>query len=154
MSFGSRGRTASQLPLSGALSSSTMMVIAIAITASLNASRRPLLMDPPAPSFRREQVLQVGAREGAGESVLTQDVAGERGLALLQLPDLLLQRAQRQQPVGDDGAGLADAVRPVDGLRLHRRVPPRVEEHDVAGRGQVEAGPAGLEGDEENARTL
>ena len=70
-------------------------------------------------------------------------------LLLLQLEDLLLDRVARDQPVGEHLPGLADAVRAVDGLGLDGRVPPRVEEEDVVGRGQVEAEPAGLEADQE-----
>ena len=52
--------------------------------------------------------------------------------------------------------GLADAVGPVRGLVLHRRVPPGVEVEDVGGAGQVEPLAAGLEADEEDraARSL
>ena len=42
-------------------------------------------------------------------------------------------------------------MRAVDGLRLDRRVPPRVEQHHVARRRQVEPGAAGLERDQEHA---
>ena len=46
--------------------------------------------------------------------------------------------------------GLADAVRAVDGLGLDGRVPPRVEQVDVLGGGQVQAQAAGLEADQED----
>ena len=70
-------------------------------------------------------------------------------LRLLQLEHLLLDRVARDQPVGEHAARLADAVRAVDRLRLDRRVPPRVEQEDVVGRGQVQAQAAGLEADQE-----
>ena len=53
-----------------------------------------------------------------------------------------------------DGAGLADAPGPVAGLVLDGRVPPAVVEHDVAGRGEVEPGAAGLERQHQRARAL
>ena len=76
----------------------------------------------------------------------------EIALALLQRDDLLLDGARRDQPVDDDRAGLPDAVRAVDGLGLGGGVPPRVEEEDVVGLGEVEPEAAGLEADEEDRR--
>ena len=73
-------------------------------------------------------------------------------LALLQRHHLLLDRAGRDQPVDHDGAGLPDAVRAVDRLRLGRRVPPRVEQEDVVGLGEGEPEAARLEADEEHRR--
>ena len=57
--------------------------------------------------------------------------------------------SSRDQPVGEHLARLADAVRAVDRLRLDGRVPPRVEQEHVVGRGQVQAEAAGLEADQE-----
>ena len=70
-------------------------------------------------------------------------------LRLLELEDLLLDGVPGDQAVGEDGAGLADAVGAVDGLGLDGGVPPGVEQEDVVGGGQVEAEAAGLEADQE-----
>ena len=43
-------------------------------------------------------------------------------------------------------------MRAVDGLRLHRRVPPRIVKHDVAGVGQIQAGARRAQTQEEHAR--
>ena len=51
------------------------------------------------------------------------------------------------------GPGLADPVGPVGRLLLDRRVPPAVDVDHVVGAGQVEAGAAGLEGEQEHRRT-
>ena len=74
------------------------------------------------------------------------------GLALLQFPDLLLDGSGGDQTVGDHGAGLANAMGAVDGLRFDGRVPPGVIEDDIAGRGQVEARAGGAQAQEEDAR--
>src|SRR6185295_4923935 len=72
-------------------------------------------------------------------------------LALLELGDLLLDGAAGEEAIGDDGTVLADAVRAVDRLRLDCRVPPRVEENDIARGGEIESGTTGLERNEEHA---
>jgi hypothetical protein len=71
-------------------------------------------------------------------------------LLLLQVPDLLLDRAGGDEAVGVDRAGLADAVGAVDGLGFDGGIPPRIVQHDVAGGGEVEAGAGGAEGEEEH----
>ena len=53
--------------------------------------------------------------------------------------------------VGDDGAGLADAVGAVGGLVLDGGVPPAVVVDDVGGFGEGEAEGAGAEGEDEEA---
>ena len=77
------------------------------------------------------------------------DGVGERSLRGLQLQHLLLDRVARDEPVGEDRSRLPDAVRAVDRLGLDGRVPPRIEQEHVLGRGQVEAEAAGLQADEE-----
>ena len=47
-------------------------------------------------------------------------------------------------------AGLADAVGAVDGLVFDGGIPPRIEEDDVAGGGEIQAEAAGLQRDEED----
>jgi hypothetical protein len=90
-------------------------------------------------SILRKEILQIGSREVAGEALFAQNVGDGLGLALLQFPDFFLHRPRRDQPIGVDRQGLADAVGAVDGLRFDGRVPPGIVEDDVAGGGQVEA---------------
>ena len=51
-------------------------------------------------------------------------------------------------------ARLADPVRAIDRLRLHGRIPPRIEKEDILGRRQVQAQASGLEADQEQPGTL
>ena len=83
-----------------------------------------------------------------------EDRADELALLSAELEDLLLDRALGDEPVGRDDLGLADAVRAVGRLVFDGGVPPRVEVDDRVGRGQVQAGAAGLEGDEEDRRPV
>jgi hypothetical protein len=66
-------------------------------------------------------------------------------LALLQREDALLDGVLRDEAVDDHRLVLADAVGAVGGLIFDGGVPPRVEQEDVVGGGEVEAGAAGLE---------
>src|SRR5690606_7074684 len=66
------------------------------------------------------------------------------------LEDALFDGALDDEPIGGDGAGLADAVAAVDGLGFDGGVPPRVEEEDIARGGEVEAGAAGFEADQKH----
>ena len=77
-----------------------------------------------------------------------------RHLALDQLVELLLERAGADELVHLHVARLADAEGAVGGLVLHGRVPPAVEVEDVVGARQVEAGAAGLDGEDEQARRV
>ena len=100
--------------------------------------------------WRAQQELEVLAREGAEQAPSAVMIASASArLRCCSSRHLLLHRVARDQPVGEHRPGLADAVRAVDGLRLHRRVPPRVEEEDVLGGREVQAEPAGLEADQE-----
>jgi len=54
--------------------------------------------------------------------------------------------------VDHHGTSLADAVRAIGRLILDGRVPPRVEQENVIGGGEVEPGPAGLERDQHHRR--
>jgi hypothetical protein len=67
-------------------------------------------------------------------------------------PDFLFERPGAQELVHLDIAALADAEGAVRGLVLDGRIPPAVEMKDMVGAGQVEAGPAGLQGKHEDAR--
>ena len=72
-------------------------------------------------SILREQILQIRRREAARETFLAQHVGDRLRLALLQFPNFFLDRAGRNEPVGVYGLRLADAMRTVNRLRLHRR---------------------------------
>src|SRR5678816_3566473 len=63
---------------------------------------------------------------------------------------LLLHRIARNETRREHPPRLANPVRPVDRLRLHRRVPPRIEEEHVVRRREVQAQPTRLEADEEH----
>ena len=76
------------------------------------------------------------------------------GRVLLQRQHLLFHRVFGDQPVGEHLARLADAMRAVHRLRLHRRVPPRVEQEHVLRGGEVEARAAGLEAHQEGGHRL
>ena len=68
--------------------------------------------------------------------------------------DAFLEGAFADEVVGDDGAGLADAVGAVGGLVLDGGVPPAVVVDDVGGLGEGEAEGAGAEGEDEEAGTV
>ena len=77
------------------------------------------------------------------------DRVGQLALSALQIENPFLHRVARDQPVCEDAPVLADAVRAVHGLRLGRRIPPRVEDEHVVGRGQIQPDASRLEADEE-----
>ena len=52
----------------------------------------------------------------------------------------------------EHGLVLADAMGAVDGLILHRRVPPGIIEDHRIGGGEIEADASGLEADEKDPR--
>jgi hypothetical protein len=67
----------------------------------------------------------------------------------LERGDLLFDRADGEQFVDEDLLLLADAMGAVGGLVLDGRVPPGIVVDDGVGGGEVEAGAAGFEADEE-----
>ena len=71
-------------------------------------------------------------------------------LLRLQLQDALFHSVPRHQAIGEHRFVLADAVRTVDRLGFGRRVPPRVENEDIVGGGEVESDPPSFEADEEH----
>src|SRR5439155_25566181 len=73
-----------------------------------------------------KQILQIRLRQTAREAFFAQHVGNRLSLALLQFPDLFLDRSWRNQPVGVDGLGLADAMRAINGLGFDSGVPPRI----------------------------
>ena len=101
-----------------------------------------------------KQEPQVLQGEALGKLLLAQHVGHQRALLLLERADLLLDALAHQQAVGHHVAGLADAVRAVNGLVFHRRIPPRIEQHHVGRGGEVEPEAAGLEGNQEHGAAL
>ena len=83
-------------------------------------------------------------------SPATSTESASDALAAEQLGDPLLDGAGGDHPVHLDRPGLPDPVGPVAGLVLDGGVPPAVEVDDVVGAGEVEAGAAGLEGQQED----
>jgi hypothetical protein len=108
------------------------------------------LSQEPRSPLSRQQQLQILPRE-AGEEALVglDDGVGEVSLGLLELQDLLLDCIAGDDAAGEDGPGLADAVGAVDGLGLDGGVPPRIEQVDVVGGGQVEPQPSRFQADQE-----
>src|ERR1017187_1582598 len=102
--------------------------------------------------FRSQQQLQILPLQIPNETVVLADNGGgQLALGVLQLQDLLFYGVARDQPIGEDLAGLADPVGAVYGLRFHRRVPPGVEQEDVFRGGEVQTQASGLETDQEQA---
>src|SRR5262245_15211923 len=104
-----------------------------------------------AQSYRSgEQQLQILPRQAREQAMVgLDDGVGEIALGLLQLQDLLFNGVAGDDAAGEDGPGLADAVRAVDGLRLDGGIPPRIEQVDVVGGGEIEPQPSRLEADQE-----
>ena len=78
-----------------------------------------------------------------------EQVGGQLAFFVDQGVDAFLDRAAADELVDQDVALLADAEGPVGRLVLDRRVPPAVEMDDVRGGGQVQAGAARLEREDE-----
>ena len=72
----------------------------------------------------------------------------------MKLQYSLFHRSNGDQAVDHDWPILADSVGAVCCLILDRRIPPGVEEKNVICRGQVEADPAGLEGNQHDRRAI
>lgn len=79
------------------------------------------------------------------------DLVGEEAFMTEEVVDAFLEGAFADEVVGDDGAGLADAVGAVGGLVLDGGVPPTVVVDDVRGLGEGEAEGAGAEGENEES---
>jgi len=71
--------------------------------------------------------------------VLVDDGVGQGALRFLKGQHLLLHGALGDEAVGEDLAGLADAMCAVHGLGLHGGVPPGVEQEHVLGGREVQA---------------
>ena len=96
-----------------------------------------------------EEEVEILESEGAGEVFLSENVVSEGAFLFLEEADFFLDGVFDEEAVGEDGLFLADAVGAVDGLGFDGGVPPGVEEDDIGGGGEIEAGAAGFEADEE-----
>lgn len=88
----------------------------------------------------------VGVCVGVG---LVQGVSDEHVLAFLDEEDAVFDRVFDQVSEYADGVGLAETMDAIDGLIFNGAVPPKVEQPDLGGGGEVEPDTAGLERDEE-----
>src|ERR1700730_1110280 len=110
------------------------------------------LVKPLSPERLEEALDVAGFEAGAGAARGFVNSGGKRFLALLQFEHALFHRPLRDEFVDEDGLVLADAVGAVGGLVLDGRVPPWIVMDHRVGRGQVEAGAAGLEADQKQRR--
>src|SRR5207253_3177523 len=93
----------------------------------------------------RKQKLQVFKRQALGETLLPKHVVRQLGLLALQRAHFFFNAPADQQAIGHHFAHLTDAVGAVNGLLLHRRIPPRIKQHDVGSGRKVQPESAGLE---------
>ena len=98
-----------------------------------------------------QQTFNLRHRETFHQRLLAFERCSDYGaLLLLKAQDFLLHRVAGNEFVARDNFLLADPVRPIRGLGFHRRIPPGVEMDDRVGGGQVQAGAARFQTDEEN----
>ena len=83
-----------------------------------------------------------------------QQIMRELPLRFDERVDLFLDRSAADELVHQHVLGLPDAEGAIGGLILDRGIPPAVEVHDVRGRGEVEAGAAGFQGQHEEGHRL
>ncbi len=106
------------------------------------------------PHFRylgAKEVAEVGEGEFRGGVVAGFEDIGEEGAFLsLEGQDFFFDGAGADEFVARDGAALADAVGAVGRLGFGGGIPPWVEVDDGIGAGEVEAGAAGFEREEED----
>src|SRR3954465_96003 len=70
--------------------------------------------------------------------ILPQYCVGQRAFRRLQLENLLLYRAARDESRCDDVARLADAMRAIDRLCFNGRIPPGIEQVHVVRGGEIQ----------------
>ena len=73
---------------------------------------------------------------------------------VLQLQDFFFDGVARDEFVGGDDAGLADAMGAVGGLGFGGGIPPGIEVDDGVGGGEIQADAAGFEADEEDRNSV
>src|SRR6185503_13496630 len=97
-----------------------------------------------------EERLEVGEGEFRRSGIAGLEHAGQqRALLALQREHLLFNRICSDQFVTGDNAGLANAVRTIGGLRLRGGIPPGIKMYDRVRTGEIEAGAASFEREEE-----
>ena len=107
------------------------------------------------PSSLAEKTLDVFPSEAKQRLVVAFDRAvKDLLLLLLQLQNLLLDRALRHETNHLHGSGLPDSVRALHRLQLGGRVPPGVEQHDIVCFLQVQALASDLQRDEEDPKVI
>lgn len=84
-------------------------------------------------------------------SALIQRPLDKFAFLLLQRNDAILDRIRHEDAMHLHGSALTDAMRAIDGLFLNIRIPKRIEDDDLRGGGEVEAGIPGFERDEHDA---
>ena len=98
-----------------------------------------------------EKVAEVGKGEFGGGGVAGFEDVGEEGAFLgVERQDFLFHRAGADEFGARHGAGLANAMGAVGGLSFGGGIPPRIEVDHGVGAGEIEAGAAGFEGEQEN----
>ena len=107
--------------------------------------RVPISPAQTAPSARRTGSCPIQVLAGAHGQL------GQFALGADHVVDAFLEGAAGDEAVHLHVALLADAVGAVGGLRLDGGVPPQVEVDDVGGGGEVQAGAAGLQREQEDA---
>ena len=96
-----------------------------------------------------QKQLEVFARQAAQHAVFgANDRIRKFTFRLLKLQHPLLNGIFRDQPVSENAPRLADAVRSIDGLRLHCGVPPRVQKKNIVCGREVQAESAGFQADQ------
>ena len=96
-----------------------------------------------------DQLQQLLLGQAARRVRALQQFRRQFALGTVQVHDPFLDAVGHHQPVDRDRPGLADTVGAVGRLVLHRRIPPRIEMHDIVRRGQVQASTAGTQADQE-----
>ena len=98
-----------------------------------------------------QERLKVGERELRRHGVARLEYPRQEGaLLVLERQHLLLDRLRADELVARHDAGLANAVGPVRRLGLGRRIPPGVKVHDRVGPGEIQAGAARLQREQEH----
>ena len=98
----------------------------------------------------RQQKLDIFPSQVTYETVFrTDDRVSKVSLGLLQLQYFLFDRVAGNQAIGKNLALLTDAMRAVYSLSLDSGVPPRVENEDIVGCGEVQTHAPSLQADKE-----
>src|SRR6185503_21170423 len=94
------------------------------------------------------------ANAGQRALIAAQDGVGQRALRGLELENLFLDRALRDEACRDHTARLPNAMRAVDRLRFDGGVPPRIEKIHIVGGREIQSVAARLETHEKERRSV